>query len=397
MDIKKTVIGFHWTGKERIMEELLKSRPHLLDSIQVGFLLTNAHSVILYANQPAEDLFGYTRKEMEGKRVRMLFWEDDLIYLLPNIIYLSLYQDGFKGELLLRQRGGSKIFSHLFTACFKEREEAFITFSFQEIQRLKSLERKRLEEEHWTRLGHMVEEIAHQVRNPIVSIGGYANRLLKVLPDSQKGRTYLTKVLEETGRLEKMIQRLETYIQISNPSFRREKVQEVVEEALRIFSGRITVKGISVCLETGGMKGEGVFFIDKAWAIQALLNLLENSLEALTRTPKRKKGAVIQVSLFEGEENIGISISDNGQGIQKKYLGLIFEPFFTTQPDRVGLGLPFVKRVMETHGGDIQIESQFRKGTNVTLYFPRDRRRRVRREFLSPAASSLSCENEAGQ
>ncbi len=372
------------------MVDLLKSRPHLFDSIQVAFLLTDTHSTILFANQSAEDLFGYNRREVEGKRIRMLFLDDDLLYLLPNIIYLTLYQDGFKGELLLRQRDGNKIFVHLVTTCFKEREETFITFSFQEIQRLKSLERKRLEEEHWTKLGHMVEEIAHQVRNPIVSIGGYATRLLKTVPALRKGQPYLTKLLQETSRLERMIQHIETYIQIPNPSFQKERVEEIAEEALRLSRKRLTVKGISVNLEAGGIKGEGVLFIDKAGVIKALLNLLENSVEAFEGIPKRKKGFFIHVTLFEGEEFIGVSISDNGHGIQKKNLRLILEPFFTTRPDRVGLGLPLVKRVIETHGGDIQVESQFRKGTTVTLYFPRDRRRRVRREFISPVASSLS-------
>jgi PAS domain S-box-containing protein len=377
-------------GKERAMVELLKSRPHLFDSIQVAFLLTDTHSTIVFANQSAEDLFGYSRREVEGRKIRMLFLDDDLLYLLPNIIYLTLYQDGFKGELLLRQRDRNKIFVHLVTACFKEREETFLTFSFQEIQRLKSLERKRLEEEHWTKVGHMVEEIAHQVRNPIVSIGGYANRLLKTVPALRKGRPYLTKLLQEASRLERMVQHLEAYIQIPSPSFQKERVEEIAEEALRLSSKKLTSKGISVNLEAGGITGEGVLFIDKAGVIKALLNLLENSLEAFEGIPKRKKGFSIHVTLFEGEELIGVSISDNGHGIQKKNLRLIFEPFFTTRPDRVGLGLPLVKRVIENHGGDIQVESRFRKGTTVTLYFPRDRRRKVRREFISPVASSLS-------
>ncbi|OGP88820.1 MAG: hypothetical protein A2156_07430 [Deltaproteobacteria bacterium RBG_16_48_10] len=376
--------------KERTMVEMLKSRPHLFNSIQVAFLLTDAHSTILYANQPAEDLFGYSQTEMEGKRIRILFFEEDLIYFLPNIIYLSLYQDGFKGELLLRQKDGNKIFVYLYSTHFKERGETFMSFSFQEIQRLKNLEKKRLEDEHWTRLGHMVEEIAHQVRNPIVSIGGYANRFLKTLPTFQKGQPYLTKLLQETNRLERMIQQLETYIQILNPIFQKEKVQDIAEEALRIFSKRITVKGVSVNLGEGEIKGEGVFFVDKEWVIKALLNLLENSLEAVTGIPKMKKGSLIQVTLFETEEIIGISISDNGYGIRKKNLRLIFEPFFTTRPDRIGLGLPFVKRVLEAHGGEIQIKSQLNKGTTITLYFPRDRRRRVRREFISEVAKTLN-------
>jgi PAS domain S-box-containing protein len=372
------------------MEGILNASPHLFDSIQVAFLLADAHSNILYVNRPAEDLFGYRRDEIEEKKVRLLFLPEDLTYLLANILYLSLYQDGFKGELLLRRKDGERIFVHLHTTSFKEKGEAFITFSFQEIQRLKNLERKRFEEEHWTRLGRMVEEIAHQVRNPIVSLGGYARRLLKAVPALRKGRPYLTKLLQETSRLERMLQHIEAYIRIPNPSFRRERIEEIVEEALRLSRKRLTVKGISVNVEAGRIRGEGVLFIDKAEMIKALLSLLENTVEAFEGIPKRKKGFLVRLTLFEGEEFIGVSISDNGRGIQKKNLRLIFEPFFTTRPDRVGLGLPLVKRVIESHGGDIQVESRFGKGTTVTLCFPRDRRRKARREFISPIASSLS-------
>jgi PAS domain S-box-containing protein len=371
-----------------MMIEMLKSRPHLFDSIQVAFLLTDAHSKILYANQPAEDLFGYSHGKMEGQRIRLLFLDEDLTYLLPNIIYLSLYQEGFKGELLLRQRGGKRIFVHLHSLSIKDKGETFITFSFREIQRQKNLERERLEEEHWARLGRMVEAIAHQVRNPIVSIGGYAHRILKQGPSLQKPGPHLAKILQETVRLEKMIQQVEEYIRIPEPIFRREGIVETAEGALQPFSKRIKIKRISVRLETAGIRGEGAFFIDKKLVIKALLKLLENSLEAVAGLSQKRQRAVIQMTLFEHNEILGISISDNGAGIGKKHLPLLFEPFFTTHSDRVGLGLTFVKRALEIHGGEIQVKSQLKKGTTVTLYFPRDRRRKVRREFLSPLAQT---------
>ena len=371
------------------MIEMLKSRPHLFDSIQVAFLLTDAHSMILYANQPAENLFGYPQGKMEGQRIRNLFLDEDLTYLLPNIIYLSLYQEGFKGELLLRQRDGQRIFVHLHSLSIKDKGETFITFSFQEIHRQKNLERERLEEEHWARLGRMVEAIAHQVRNPIVSIGGYAHRILKQGPALQKPGPYFAKILEETMRLERMIQQVEEYIRIPEPLFQREGIVETAKGALQPFSKRIKIKRISVRLETAGIRGEGAFFIDRKLVIKVFLKLLENSLEAVAGLSEKRQRAVIQMTLFEHNEILGISISDNGSGIAKKHLPLLFEPFFTTHSDRVGLGLTFVKRALEIHGGEIHVKSQLRKGTTVTLYFPRDRRRKVRREFLSPVASSL--------
>jgi signal transduction histidine kinase len=96
-----------------------------------------------------------------------------------------------------------------------------------------------------------------------------------------------------------------------------------------------------------------------------------------------KKGRSVKVSLLGDKENLGISISDRGEGISKKNMDRIFDPFFSTQPDRVGLGLTFAKRVMEEQGGRIQVESRLKRGTTVTLTFPKDRRRILRRERIS--------------
>jgi len=368
------------------MVEILKSRHHFLDLVQVAFILTDAHSKIVYTNRYTEHLFGYSREEMDGERIRVLFLEEDLTYFLPNIIYLTLYKNGFEGEVLLRKKNGMKVFVSLYTTTFKEEGEVFISFSFQEIQRLKKLERERLEMEHWASLGMMVEEIAHQVRNPVVSIGGYAQRLVKTLSPSPKVRSYLHQILQKTKRLEAIVQRVEEYVLIPKPTFQRERIEEVVETALQKISKEASEKGVSVNLETGALEGGGDLFIDKEITGKALSYILENSIEAVTRAAMRKKRRTVKAFLFRDGRNIGISISDSGEGIPKKNLDRIFEPFFSTRPDRVGLGLTFVKRVVEAQGGSIRVESRLRKGTMITLTFPRDRRRLLRQEQISPEA-----------
>jgi signal transduction histidine kinase len=318
--------------------------------------------------------------------MRLLFLEEDLTYFLPNIIYLSLYKNGFEGEALLRQKNGAKVFVHLYTTSFKDEGEVFISFSFQEIQRLKRLERERLELERWASLGMMVEEIAHQIRNPIVAIGGYTQRLLKTLSPLPKGKSYLHQILQEARRLETMIQRVEEYVLIPKPTFQREKIQEVVETVLQKFSKEATEKGISLNLETGALEGEGEFFIDKELITKALFYILENSIEAVTQVPMGKKGRIVKLSLLGDGRSIGVSISDRGEGILKKNLDRVFEPFFSTRPDRVGLGLTYAKRVVEDQGGSIHVESHLKKGTTITFTFPKDRRRKLRREQLFPKA-----------
>jgi PAS domain S-box-containing protein len=370
------------------MVEILKDRHHFLDWVQVGFILTDAHSRILYTNRYTERLFGYSKEEMEGERIRILFLEEDLVSFVPNIIYLTLYKNGFDGEALLRRKNGTRVFAHLYTTAFKEEGEVFLSFCFQEIQRLKMLEKERLEMERWAGLGMMLEGISHQIRNPIAAIGGYTQRLVKTSIAELKGKSYLHQILHETKRLETMIQRLEEYILIPKPTFRKEKIEEVVEAVLQTFSKEATEKGVSINLETRALEGEGECFMERDLIAKALFHILENSLEAVGQLPMGKKAKTVRVSLFGDGGNIGISVSDKGEGIPKKNIDRVFEPFFSTRPDRVGLGLTFVKRVVEEQGGSIRLESRLKKGTTVTLVFPKDRRRIARRgEIFSEAVS----------
>ncbi len=368
------------------MAEILKDRPKVLDSIPASFCLTDIHTRILYVNQQAELFFGYTREELEGERLRILFLEEDLIYFFPNIVFLTRYKNGFEGEVLLKQKDGAKIFVHLSTSSFKEGGEIFLTFHFQEIQRLKTLEREKVEMERWASLGRMVEEIAHQIRNPIASIGGYTKRLSKNLASSSKGQGYLNHILKETDRLECILKRVEEYVRIPQPLFQPEKIQDVVEGLLPGISKKAIEKEVSFRLDTRGLEGDGQFYMDADLIRRVLSHLLENSLEAIPPQSKGKMNKVVDVALFDDGDSVGISISDRGLGISKKNLNAIFDPFFSTHPSRVGLGLTFVRRVMEEHRGRIRVDSRMRKGTTVTLYFPKDRRRKVRREFLAPEA-----------
>jgi PAS domain S-box-containing protein len=373
--------------KELSMVDIQRTRHDLLNSVPIAILVTDTHSKVLYANQPMESLFGYKKSEIEGQQIRKLFLEDDFVFFLPNILYLTLDRSGFDGEVLLQRKDGSKIIVRLFTTTFKEEGETFITFSIQEIQRLKNLERERLEAERWASLGRMVEEIAHQVRNPIVSIGGFAKRLQRAFSSTQKSYSYLDQILHATRKLETMIRRVEEYVQIPKPSFERESIQEVVEAVLQSFSKEASQTGVSFNLETSDLKENGHLFLDRGLVIRAISHVLRNSLEVLAEAPSGKETKTVTLTLFAGEENIGVSISDKGQGIPKKNLNLIFEPFFSTRPDHVGLGLTLVRRVIGEHCGEVRVESRPNKGTTITLYFPKDRRRKIRRELISQEAA----------
>lgn len=364
-----------------------KRRRQLLESVPVAFLLTDVHSKIIYANRQTEYLFGYKQSELIGERIRLLFLKEDLIYFLTNILYLTLYKEGFEGEALLRQKDGKRIFVHLYTMSFKEEGEVFLAFTIQEIQRLKKLEQESLESEHWAGIGRMVEEIAHQVRNPIASIGGYALRLQKASGDSRKRQTYLNQILEETNRLDALVQRVEEYVQVPRPIFGREQVEEVVASAIEPLSRDFGKNGISFSVEAKGLDEDGYLFIDRALVVKAVSHVVQNSIQAILERSRANNKRAVKVSLLDDGETVRVSVSDKGPGISKRNLQYVFEPFFSTRPDHVGLGLTLVRRIMWEHGGKTRVESHLGKGTTVTLYFPKDRRRKVRRELISPEAT----------
>jgi len=370
------------------MEEIFKSSHTLLESIPATFLLTDVHSQILYANQRTESFFGYAPDEMEGQRMRILFLREDWIYFLPNIIFLAHYKQGFDGEALLRQKDGKRIFVHLFASSFQEKGEVFLSFAFQEIHRLKNLEQEKAEAERCAGMSRMVEEIAHQFRNPIASIGGYSKRLLKEDSFSPQSRSYVSRILQETERLEAILQRVDEYVRIPEPVSKRENIEEVVGAILRELSQEAAEKGIALRCNTGGLAGDGYLFIDRGLMARVLAHILQNSLEAIALNPKRKEEEAVEVTLLDNKEEVEITVADRGPGISHKNLGLIFDPFFSSQPDRVGLGLTFVRRAVEEQGGSIEVQSRLAKGTKFILRFSKDRRRKIRREWLSPEAAA---------
>jgi len=366
------------------MGEIFKISHKLLDSLPTSIVFTDIHSRILYVNPQAESFFGYRRDEIIGQRLRLLFFEEDLLFLYPNILYLTIYRSGFDGEVLLRQKDGRRLFVHLCTTSFKEDGEIFLTFAFQKIQRQKDLEHEKLKLQRWVGLGRMVEEIVHQFRRPLSSIGGFTQRLLQADPLPSRTQTSLRRIGNEAKRLEALLKGLEEYAELPTPVFHPESLEAVVRDAIAHFSKTMAPPGIPIRLDTRGLSGDGKFFVDRKLIQKALLQVFANGLEAIRRKSKGRAKAAIDVILRDDGEIIEISVRDRGIGISKKHRDLIFEPFFSTDGQRVGLGLTLVQKIMEEHGGRISIESRPNRGTRVHLFFPKDRRRKLRRESIFP-------------
>jgi len=214
-----------------------------------------------------------------------------------------------------------------------------------------------------TALGHMVDEVSHEVRNPLVAIGGFARRVLKNLPENDENRRALEIILENVVVLEQMITEL-VELKSAALSFREPaNINALLRQVLDLFHREINDR--SVELVTDFLANPPAIPVDRENITLALFNLVENAIEAMTEPPRRLTvSTALQADFFE------IRISDTGRGIAREKLKSIYDPFFTSKVHGPGLGLTFALKAIQNHNGQIEVESEEGRGSTFTVRLP---------------------------
>jgi signal transduction histidine kinase len=122
------------------------------------------------------------------------------------------------------------------------------------------------------------------------------------------------------------------------------------------------------------LAANAVVMLDRTRFRQVLVNLIDNAVQAMTDpewAPETDRGRTITIRTAAAGPHVRLAVGDTGPGIPEDKLGKIFEPLFTTKPNGVGLGLPTVRKLVEQHGGTIDVESKAREGTTFTVWLPR--------------------------
>lgn len=224
------------------------------------------------------------------------------------------------------------------------------------------LHRRVLDMEKMAAMGEMAMFVTHQLRNPIVAIGGFTEQLLKPdLPEEKKSRN-LAIIRDEVRRLEDIIFQMGHFLKVSlkEPVFFDPR--PVLEAVLQAPDIQDRAKAYNLVTKVDESPPE--ILCDPTSFGEVVRNLLDNAFDA---TPP---GGTIAVrgSRREGGQ-FTLTVRDTGRGISKPDQDQLFRPFFTTKEKGMGLGLPFIKRVMDTCGGRIEVQSQVGKGALFKLTF----------------------------
>jgi signal transduction histidine kinase len=232
-----------------------------------------------------------------------------------------------------------------------------------------ALHKKVVEMERLAALGEMAMFVMHQLRNPLVAIGGFTDQLINSTNDETRTRRNLDIIRKEIKRLEDVLFKLSPFLKMDLRKPVSFELPPVVQAVLQSTSIQLKREGIQIDVEIEN--GIPEILGDPTYIGEALRNLLDNALEA---TPK---GGRVSVRAGWGEKiGVVLSIQDTGRGVPEALKEKIFEPFLSTKERSMGVGLFYVKRVMDACGGRIEVESEPGKGTLFRLFFrSRDERR----------------------
>jgi signal transduction histidine kinase len=221
----------------------------------------------------------------------------------------------------------------------------------------------------------MAAQITHEVRNPLASIGLYAELLGDELGESEEARRLVASIISEVDRLTEITETYLRFARLPRPKLEAEDIGAVVTGVLEFARAELQQAGIALEVQVAPSLPEVA--ADEAQLRQALLNLVRNAREAMAATGKGQDrdgaaavGGRLRVSVDGADGAVRIRVEDSGPGIPREDLGKIFEPFFSTKRHGTGLGLALVQQIVAGHGGRVDVESKPGEGTAFVLSIP---------------------------
>lgn len=211
-------------------------------------------------------------------------------------------------------------------------------------------------------IGKLATTVAHEIKTPLVTMGGYARRALRKAEEGKLVPHELEVIVKETERLESITSEILDYSKATRLNYEKKDLNQPIKDAIEVFRGRLRYNGI--WLRTELCPEPSVLSFDPKRIEQVLFNLIGNAIEAMP------EGGTLTIRTRRNEQFAIFEIKDTGSGITEENLQKLWVPFFTTKPKGSGLGLPVCKKIIADHHGYIEVKSEVDKGSKFTVYLP---------------------------
>lgn len=334
----------------------------ILQHMRSGLITLGRNGEIVYFNHTAEEILGRKREEIVGRDFEQVI--SPQFPELGELMRQSLYsgKGESRGELLLRG-GKGEIPVGINTSVLRDNQGGVrgVIAVFQDLTEVKKLEEKMRKADRLAAVGQLSANVAHEIRNPLSSIRGSVEVLKGELKLEGEERKLMDLIIKESDRLNGILQDFLSFARPGKGRFKTLDLRDLAKEVAALLR-RESVKPQMGTIEA--KLGDVPLLVrgDQDQLKQVLLNLGLNGLEAL-----EGGGWVRFEAIGSGNGKVRLAVRDNGRGISPSVREKIFQPFFSTKKGGTGLGLSIAERIVEEHGGQIEVESQRGKGTTFFI------------------------------
>ncbi|MDH3519163.1 MAG: PAS domain S-box protein [Myxococcales bacterium] len=367
----------HSLGKMiRAIEESQKRYRMLFESAGDGILMLEAEGEnvggVVSANQAAADMHGYTVAEMLALNLRDLDASEDTTAARKRIDRI-LGGEWINVESSHRRKDGSIFPVEISAGLLEFENQKYILAFDKDITERKQAEDALQRAEQLVVVGEMAAGLAHEIKNPLAGIKVSIEVLTSELQLEQEDKEVFERIIDEINRIETLLKNLLSYATPPRPQFALVDVNKIVETAIKTAAFTLKSPGgeakekdaRDVRFEKRLSEHLPQIVADGAQLQQVLLNLLINAMHAI------QGSGCISVATAAGTAHaVQIVVSDTGKGVGGADMEKIFLPFFTTKPKGTGLGLSICKRLIEQHGGSIEVARGPQGGLMFTISLP---------------------------
>jgi len=334
----------------------------LVNHMPIGLVAMDPGKRIIAFNETAEALFGLPAGDVLGRTSEET---------LPEIITETTEGLGATQQILEKETDcpvsrERTISLSIIATRLQDDEGNFFGYVilFRDLTEVQHLKRELERNRRLAAIGSLASGVAHEIRNPLSSIKGFATYLRERYRDNPEDLQVTDIMIQEVERLNRVIGQL---LEFSRPLILNRKeaaIEPILRHAMKMIEIQALEKGVSLEVDFGRMVPD--LLLDSDRMTQVFLNLTLNALNAM------EKGGTLSLRVTQsGDRTVRVDISDTGTGIGKEELGRIFDPYFTTRPSGTGLGLPIAQRIVEAHGGEILVSSEPGRGTVFSVLLPR--------------------------
>jgi two-component system sensor histidine kinase HydH len=332
----------------------------LVENMPIGLIALDTSLIITSYNHVADRVLNLSAVHASGKKASEVLPR----MFLELISHPDIETQAVEKEIVCYIAEKTRLPLQVSAARLQDETGTFLGYVllFKDLREVHALQKALARSQRLASVGSLAAGVAHEIRNPLSSIKGFATYFRERYSHIPEDREVSSIMIQEVDRLNRVVSQLLAFAKPVTIAKQPVPISDVIHKTLKLMERQSNDRQIDI--ETKIQPGLPLIPMDPDQMSQVLLNLLLNSVEAMAC------GGRIMISATLNQDRLILQISDSGSGISETDLSQIFDLYFTTRTSGTGLGLAIVHNIVEAHDGDIKVESLAGKGTTVTIQLP---------------------------